>query len=230
MLESTTQTANAEPEVLPELHLEHQNVPVEHRGLHDFLYGNGDDHTVADSATLTLDNMADRIVPLATWCEIVGTAKVAGVYAVWDGDLQLHYVNISRNVALSVKGHLNQLGPDICAFVRVQPFKFPQRQVMADLQAAWIAENGAVPPGNGDRADLWTETPLAAMSPAERAAYEEKKLKLRKAMADNTLSQPAAIAAPTTLSATEQRQNLAAAHSDDWSSVIHSQTQATLPE
>jgi hypothetical protein len=213
------------PTVAPETALEHQNVPVEHRGLHEFLYGAGDDHTTGETLAPTLDSLADQIVPLDAWCEVVGTAKMAGVYGVFDRDRQLQYVNISRNVPLSLKGHLSQLGADVCSFVRVQPFKFPQRQVMADLQAAWVAENGTIPPGNCAGADLWTETPLAAMSPAERIAYEEKKLKLRKAMADTALVLPVAV--PTA----DQSQNLAAAvHSDDWSSVINTQTQATLTD
>ncbi len=212
--------------VAPDTAIEHQNVPVEHRGLHEFLYGSGDEHTTGTTPVPTLDSLADQIVSLESWCETVGTVKVAGVYGVYDRDRQLQYVNISRNVALSLKGHLSQLGADICALVRVQPFKFPQRQVMADLQAAWIAENGTVPPGNGDRADLWTDTPLAAMSPAERAAYEEKKLKLRKAMADTALVLPVVAVSPA-----EHQQNLeAAVHSDDWSSVINTQTQATIAE
>jgi hypothetical protein len=74
-----------------------------------------------------------------------------------------------------------------------------------------------MPIGNTDAADgLWAKTTgdaaIAAMSPAERSAYEEKKLKLRKAMADSTLSQDTP----------------AVAQGDDWSSVIQTQTQDTL--
>ncbi len=213
------------PITVPNTAIEHQNVPVEHRGLHEFLYGSGDEHTTGITPAPTLDDLAAQVLPLESWCERAGAVKVAGVYGVFDRDRQLQYVNISRNVSLSLKGHLNQLGADLCAFVRVQPFKFPQRQVMADLQTAWIAENGTMPPGNGDRADLWTDTPLAAMTPEERAAYEEKKLKLRKAMADTTL------VLPIPVSPAEQQQNLAAAiHDDDWSSVINTQTQAAIAD
>lgn len=56
-------------------------------------------------------------------------------------------------------------------------------------QQDWLAEAGTVPPGNGVEAHLWDGTDeeqeadlIAKMSPAERAAYEDKKLKLRKAM------------------------------------------------
>jgi hypothetical protein len=52
----------------------------------------------------------------------------------------------------------------------------------------WLQEAGTVPPGNGAESALWegeevSEADLIArMSPTERAAYEEKKLKMRKAM------------------------------------------------
>jgi hypothetical protein len=55
------------------------------------------------------------------------------------------------------------------------------------------------------------------MSAAEREAYEEKKIKLRRAMADGTLHQEEIKAQ----SEAAQRQDLAAAMNDDnWSAVI----------
>jgi hypothetical protein len=61
------------------------------------------------------------------------------------------------------------------------------------------------------------------MSTAEREAYEEKKLKLRRAMADGTL--PLKM---ETEGGQEQRQALASAMNDDnWSAVIREQTQDT---
>lgn len=195
--------------------IEHQDVPIAHQGLHDFLYSSADEH----GATLTpvVAPIVDMVTELDVWCDRVGDAKVAGVYAVFDADRQLQYVNISRHVSLALRGHQTQLGDDLCAFVRVKPFSFPDRAAMAAVQTAWIADNGTVPIGNTDAADgLWAKTTgdaaIAAMSPAERAAYEEKKLKLRKAMADSTLSQDLP----------------AVAQGDDWSSVIQTQTQDTL--
>jgi hypothetical protein len=194
--------------------IEHQDVPVAHQGLHDFLYSSADEH----SATLTpvVAPIVDMVTELDAWCEQAGEAKVAGVYAVFAADRQLQYVNISRHVSLALRGHQTQLGDDLCAFVRVQPFGFPKREEMMAVQTAWIADNGAVPIGNQDTEGLWAKTTgdaaIAAMSTAERAAYEEKKLKLRKAMADSTLSQDLP----------------AVAQGDDWSSVIQTQTQDTL--
>lgn len=207
--------------------IEHQNVPVEHQGLHSFLYASEDEHSAEATVSHGIINgatngthTADQVMPLEDWCTLAGDTKVAGVYAVFDRNRQLQYVNISRHVSLSLKGHQTQLGSDFCAFVRVHPVKFPKREAMAALQSAWIAENGTVPPGNQDSGLLWAETigaaALAAMSPAEQLAYEEKKLKLRKAMADSTLSQelPPVEADPS--------------KGDDWSNVIQAQTQDTL--
>jgi hypothetical protein len=194
--------------------IEHQDVPVAHQGLHDFLYSSADEHGAA--APVAVTPIADLVTELDVWCDRVGEAKVAGVYAVFDADRRLQYVNISRHVSLSLRGHQAQLGDDLCAFVRVQPFSFPDRAAMAAVQTAWIADNGTVPIGNQDTDGLWAKTTgdaaIAAMSPAERAAYEEKKLKLRKAMADSTLNH-------------ELPQ---VAQGDDWSNVIQTQTQETL--
>jgi hypothetical protein len=64
------------------------------------------------------------------------------------------------------------------------------------------------------------------MSDAEKAAYEEKKLKLRRAMADSALSRELDAAA---LSNEQKRDNFVAAMTDDnWSAVIQEQTAETI--
>jgi hypothetical protein len=201
--------------------IEHQNVPVEHRGLHEFLYSSDDEHGASASqlpAAVIPVAAADAVVAIEVWCEGAGDAKVAGVYGVFDRDRRLQYVNISRNVSLSLRGHQAQLGTELCSFVRVATFKFPKREEMAAVQADWIAENGVVPIGNADGDGLWAVTTgdaaISAMSVAERAAYEEKKLKLRKAMADSTLSREPVVAE--------------VGAGDDWSGVIRSQTEETV--
>jgi hypothetical protein len=200
--------------------IEHQNVPVAHEGLHNFLYSSDDEHSAAP-ATAVLPETTDAILPLDEWCSSIGETKIAGVYGVYNSDRTLQYVNISRNVTLSLRGHQTQLGNDLCSFVRVTPFAFPKREEMSNLQTLWITENGSTPIGNSDPDSLWANTTgqaaINAMSPAERAAYEEKKLKLRKAMADSTLTRDLPV------DATPQ-----AVDSDDWSTVIKSQTQETL--
>jgi len=213
--------------------IEHQNVPQAHQGLHDFLYSSADEHsaeaveTASAQAALAQTALAEQPVDLVAWCNQANNAKVAGVYAVLDGDRQTQFIGYSRNVALSLRGHLTAKGETTCALVKVHPFKFPKRDAMEALKAEWLAELPSPPPGNDD--GTWAGTIREAankvMSPTEREAYEEKKLKLRRAMADGTLKQ---VAAKAQGDATAQRADLAAAMDDDnWSAVIREQTQET---
>lgn len=209
--------------------IEHQNVPVEHRGLHDFLYSSSDEHAATVTATPDFESNGAQVMPLEDWCKHSQNVKVAGVYAVLDAERRIQYVGYSRNVLLSLKGHVAQNGQEKCGFVRVQTFKFPKREEMEKLRDVWLKELGSVPPGNGDASQMWASTvgeaARAAMSAAERNAYEEKKLKLRKAIADTTLGLESEA---TDESDTSRRRRLdAAVKNDDWSSVIDSQTQET---
>jgi hypothetical protein len=201
--------------------IEHQNVPQEHRGLHDFLYSSTDEHgaeTASEVATIT----ADANTPIEDWCNAVQNAKVAGVYAVLNSSQQTQYIGYSRNVSLSLRSHLTAHGAEVCVLVRVQPFKFPKREEMEQLRDRWIAELPSLPPGNIDGSADWASTVRDAaaqvMSEADRAIYEEKKLKLRKAMADGSLHKEESVAS----------QDLAAKIQDDnWSAVINEQTKET---
>ncbi len=199
--------------------IEHQNVPQEHRGLHDFLYSSTDEHgaeTAPEVATVT----ADANTPIEDWCN--ANAKVAGVYVVLNISQQTQYIGYSRNVSLSLRSHLTAHGAEVCALVRVQPFKFPKREEMEQLRDQWIAKLPSLPPGNIDGSSDWASTVRDAaaqvMSEADRAIYEEKKLKLRKAMADGSLHKEESAAS----------QDLAAKIQDDnWSAVISEQTKET---
>jgi hypothetical protein len=209
--------------------IEHQNVPQAHQGLHGFLYSSDDEHSALETPIAKTGLSTETIVPLTDWCESVGTAKIAGVYSVLNCDRQTQYVGYSRNVALSLRGHLTQLGQDTCAFVRVQPFDFPKRDDMEALQNSWIAELKTIPPGNNADNQLWATTvgaaAIAAMSEAERQAYDEKKLKLRKAMAEADLNRELSVE-----EGSDRADKLeAAVTQDDWSSVVQQQTQETLP-
>ncbi|WP_138498901.1 GIY-YIG nuclease family protein [Nostoc sp. PA-18-2419] len=217
-------------ETQPNLPIEHQNVPTNHQGLHDFLYGSDDEHATSEvSITRELTNNSTEIMSLEAWCAAAENTKIAGVYAVLNIEGRTQYIGYSRNVLLSLNGHLHQNGKQKCAFVRVQPFKFPKRQEMEDLRDAWIAELQNAPPGNAAESTMWASTvgevAKAVMSELERQAYEEKKLKLQKAMADTTVSKDSQT---TDLSETErQRQLEAAVENDDWSVIIDAQTQET---
>ncbi len=208
--------------------IEHQNVPVAHRGLHDFLYSSDDEHAAVPKSAVAVPT-EDTTMSVQDWFEVTGDVKVAGVYGVLDCDRRLQYVNISRNVSLSLRSHQTQLGSELCAWVRVFPFRSPKRDEMMTVQTTWIAENGTIPIGNQDDDNPWANATgaaaIAAMTPAERNAYEEKKLKLRSAMADSTLNREKT----AITNAEADRHNLEQAiQSDDWSSVINAQTQDTL--
>jgi hypothetical protein len=213
----------------PDLQIEHQNVPANHQGLHDFLYSAADEHAVQDiQPQLHLDS--NSILTVTQWQSIAENARVAGVYAVLDTANRTQYVGYSRNVLTSLKGHLAEHGSDVCAGVRVQVFKFPKREEMESLRDSWIAELDEVPPGNTGEGGVWATTvgeiAQAAMSDVEKAAYEEKKLKLRRAMADGALSRELDAAA---MSNEQKREQFTAAMTDDnWSAVIQEQTAETI--
>jgi len=203
--------------------IEHQDVPQAHQGLHSFLYSSTDEHGAETAPTTALDHGAAEPIAVQTWCDGAEGDKVAGVYAVLDRDRQTQFVGYSRNVERSLRGHLAQKGDDICALVRVQPFVFPKRDAMEAMQNDWIAALPSSPPGNQDGSWAGTirEAATQTMSATERQAYEEKKLKLRRAMADGTLQhdEAAAQASPSAMAA--------AMDDDNWSAAVREQTQDT---
>lgn len=207
--------------------VEHQNVPQAHRGLHDFLYSSNDEHSVETSAAPISEQAVEAVLEVKSWCDQIENAKVAGVYTVLDCDRQPQYIGYSRNIVLSLRSHLIQKGAETCAFVRVQPFKFPKRDAMEQLREEWIAMLPSPPTGNleGGWEDTVKDAAAQIMSPAEREVYEAKKLKLRHAMADDTLSRTDA---QTIEEGIEKRQALKSAVSEDnWSAMIREQTQDT---
>lgn len=211
--------------------IEHQNVPTEHRRLHDFLYSAADEHdAVTSSVTPVVPATSDAPMAVAVWCDQAQNSKVAGVYAVLNGQGQTQYIGISRNVSLSLRSHLSQKGETVCALVTVQPFKFPKREAMAALRDEWVAALPSPPPGNvdGTWAGTIREAATQAMSAEEREAYEAKKLKLRRAMADGTLS-PGQESAQANSPGQTQTDLAAAMTEDNWSALIRAQTQETRP-
>ena len=206
--------------------IEHQNVPTAHQGLHSFLYNSDDEHN-ATTSSVTLDSDGTAIVAVSEWQQQTEKTKVAGVYAVLDSDRIYQYVGYSRDVLRSLKGHIAQNGSQVCSFIRVKTFKFPKRQVMETLKNEWIAELDYIPLGNTGEQETWARTigeaAKAAMTDVEREAYEEKKLKLRKAMADTTLTNELGVQDTQSEADIKRRQKLeAAVKNDDWSSIIES--------
>ncbi len=201
--------------------IEHQNVPAAHQGLHSSLYSSDDEHR-STASSVALDNDGAEVVPSENWRSLTNRVKVAGVYAVLNSQHQTQYVGYSRDVQQSLEGHIAQNGVEACAFVRVQTFKFPTRQAMEAMRDEWIAKLEHVPPGNqvgGTWAKTVGEAAQATMSASDRNAYEDKKLKLRKAMADTTLINES----EQDDTETERRRKLSAAvENDDWSAVVES--------
>ncbi len=203
--------------------IEHQNVPENHRGLHDFLYSSDDEHAIfEEKVNPDLKNDGTEVLPIAIWCKSTLNTKIAGVYAVLNEKHDTQYIGYSRNVMLSLNSHVAQLGDSTCAFVRVQSFKYPKRTEMENLRDAWITELDSIPLGNDTQRGLWASTvgeaARAGMSATERNAYEEKKLKLQKAIADQTLNRSESLNADDI----ERRQKLElAVENDDWSAIIN---------
>jgi hypothetical protein len=78
-----------------------------------------------------------------------------GVYAIFDAAKTLQYIGFSRDTFLSLKQHLVRQ-PQQCHWVKVQTIDRPSRTILAEIRTAWIAENGATPPGNGADEAQWT--------------------------------------------------------------------------
>ena len=207
--------------------LEHQNVPDAHQGLHSFLYSSDNEHNL-EIPSVVVDSDGTNIIEISEWAAQSSNSKVAGVYAVLDRDRIYQYIGYSRDVLRSVQGHIAQNGTETCTYIRVKTYKFPKRNSMEALKNEWMAELDYIPLGNSTKGDTWAntigETAKASMTEAQRNVYEEKKLKLRKAMADPTLIDESTAINPQNATEVERRQKLeAAVKNDDWSSVINSQ-------
>ena len=117
-----------------------------------------------------------------------------------------------------------------CSSVRVKVFAdvaLITRTRLEEERQRWISEEGAVPQGNAEELYLWEGLKgpgSAAMNEAERSEYEEKKLKMRKAMGENLFD---AVEGETEDSKTRRMKLLQATEGDDWSSVIDGQTAQT---
>lgn len=97
-----------------------------------------------------------------------------GVYAIFDREQVLQFVGYSRDVYLSLKQHLVRQ-PHSCYWIKVQTIERPNRTFLENIQTAWIAENGLIPPGNQPDASAWTQSidikPL--MNSEEKTQYEQ---------------------------------------------------------
>lgn len=210
-----------------------QSVPEGHQGLHGLLYGEGG--AEAHNASHSYDfrggeDDGSAQLPIESYIESRQGEKPVGVYAIYDSKRNLQYVGYSRNVVMSVRAHLARVGEDRCSLLRVMVFANKAMQSKAALEREalnWLESAGTLPPGNGAEKELWQESSVntSLMSFDELAEYEEKKLKMKKAMGENLHdSQPG-----ESVDAKQRRLNLIkAVEGDDWSEVIDKQTQETV--
>lgn len=180
---------NISPAAEVDAPVEHRNVPQEHRGLHDTLYGDDDDHGAssarsARSSVVEIDGSAEPM-DVDAFAALVDTDRpVAAVYALLDGSSTVRYVGRSRDVASALDTR-RKIFPEVVQRVRAQTFAFPRREAMESLCDEWIGSLDYKPEGNdlsSPKARLW-QTEATPASPD----HETRKFKLRKAMADSTL-------------------------------------------
>lgn len=212
-------------------------VPQAHVGLHSFLYGEGGAETAHGTEGMYAfregEDDGSTLIPTEAYLAARDGDRPVGVYAMYDTRRNLQYVSYSRNVVLAIRALRSRVDEDRCAYVRVMVFANKAMQSRAALEkeaANWLDEAGTLPPGNGAEQDVW-EGPQAFdpghMSADEQAAYEEKKLKMRKAMGEKVQIEEGNGA----VEGDEHRRMLrAAVEADDWSAVIDQQTSETIDE
>jgi hypothetical protein len=97
-----------------------------------------------------------------------------GIYAIFDRERVLQFVGYSRDIYLSLKQHLVRQ-PAACYWLKATTIDKPNRTFLEGVQAAWIAENGSVPSGNGAASQTWLD-PIEtnhAMTDLERASFDD---------------------------------------------------------
>eukprot|EP00210_Caulerpa_lentillifera_P004565 g4355.t1 len=210
------------------------NVPEGHRGLHGALYGEGGAELHNSSSYEFRDGEDDgeAVMTVSSYLATREGERPLGVYAVYDKSHNIQYIGYSRNIVLALKRHVEKLGEDLCYYLRVMVFMNRAMSTRENLEREaldWIEREGTLPPGNGAEKDLWdlgSDTlGVSNMSDKERAVYEEKKNKLRKAMGEN-LHDPVP---GESLESKERRLRLIkAVEGDNWSAVVNEQTNETI--
>ncbi|CAI5528909.1 unnamed protein product [Closterium sp. Naga37s-1] len=226
-------------------------VPEGHKGLHDFLYGDGDVHEATSSAYTVRPGEDDGTLLSAVQDYVAARElqKLAGIYAVYDGAGALQYVGYSRNIVVSLKGHRAAMGEELCSSVRVQVYRADSmlsRAVLDGERRRWLQELGqsesfmqtsSFARWEAQGAQVGAAAAAAAeggeLSDGERAEQEERRLRMRKAMGENLMDDEEyrrRVEGGETDGESDRRrlQLLQATEGDDWSSVIDGQTQETV--
>ncbi|CDP06465.1 unnamed protein product [Coffea canephora] len=86
----------------------------------------------------------------------------SGVYAVYDGNTDLQFIGISRNIAASVVGHRKSV-PELCSSIKAGVVDEPDRAALTQAWKTWMEEHisatGKVPPGNEPGNSTWVRKP-----------------------------------------------------------------------
>ncbi|MDI9640724.1 GIY-YIG nuclease family protein [Oscillatoria amoena NRMC-F 0135] len=96
-----------------------------------------------------------------------------GVYAIFDREKNLQFINYSRDIFLSLKQHLVRQ-PDCCYWIKAQTIERPNRTLLESIREAWLQENHNALVEQNLESSLWTD-PIDAkptMTPEEIATYE----------------------------------------------------------
>lgn len=95
-----------------------------------------------------------------------------GVYAIFNQERVLQFVGYSRDIYLSLRQHLVRQ-PHQCYWVKLQTIDRPSRTILANIEQAWILENGSLPVGNGEKKITWTQAidVKTIMTPEEEVNY-----------------------------------------------------------
>ncbi|CAA0830566.1 Bifunctional monothiol glutaredoxin-S16-chloroplastic [Striga hermonthica] len=107
-----------------------------------------------------LQNLSDsELVEVSSDCDGI-LPSGAGVYAVYDGDGELQFVGITRNLAASVLTHKKSV-PDLCCSVKVAEVSDPNKNALTEAWKSWVQEHisstGKVPPGNESGNSTWVK-------------------------------------------------------------------------
>ncbi|GLJ07063.1 hypothetical protein SUGI_0056910 [Cryptomeria japonica] len=213
-----------------------ESVPEGHAGLHGFLYGDKGAEVHGFNAQQIIakagEDDGSSILTFQDYVNSRDNLKFGGVYAIYDAQGEIQYVGYSRNVILSLKSHMERVGESMCCSVKVKMFtdsSIISRGKLEEEKQKWINQYG-VPPGNSIHQELWENGKGAftrAMSEEEREIYEERKLKMRKAMGENLYDE---VEGEDEDSRNRRLNLLRATEGDDWSGVIDGQTKDTLGE
>jgi len=209
------------------------NVPEGHQGLHGALYGDkgAEIHQTKTYTFREGEDEGEVLIPVPKYLKSRDGERPSGVYAVYDSKHNIQYIGYSRNIVLTLKRHLTDVGEDMCSYVRAMVFMNKAMSTKDNLVREaydWLEREGTIPPGNGAEKDLWESKrmpELETMSATERAEYEDQKNKMRKAMGENLHDDVPG----ESLESKERRLKLIkAVKGDNWSAVIDQQTKETI--